>query len=97
MDELRYVYQRIGFQCFVETRFEEAGKYFFNGGLDARVLVSYYPELYGSLFSAEDATDMFVGVADHMPSEPSVDHISQYHLFHSSHTTNAISITLSPL
>jgi hypothetical protein len=76
VNELRYVYQRIGFQCFLETRFDDAGNYLFEGQLDARVLVSYYPELRGSLFSVDDRVDMFIGVAGHMPSESSVDDIS---------------------
>ncbi|KAJ6596948.1 hypothetical protein DFH09DRAFT_106793 [Mycena vulgaris] len=74
-DELRYVYQRIGFQCFTETLFEDAGKNFFNGDLDPRVLVSYYPELRGSLFDANDTMDMYAGVAERMPSEVSADEI----------------------
>ncbi|KZP18157.1 hypothetical protein FIBSPDRAFT_933616 [Athelia psychrophila] len=71
-DELRYVYQRLGFQCLGETLFEEAGNHLFAGDLDPRALVSYYPELCGSLFSATDELDIFSGVVDHMPHEPSV-------------------------
>ncbi|KAJ6630857.1 hypothetical protein B0H10DRAFT_1983437 [Mycena sp. CBHHK59/15] len=74
-DELRYVYQRIGFQCFTETLFEDAGKNLFNGDLDPRVLVSYYPELRGALFSASDTMDVFAGVAERMPADISVDDI----------------------
>ncbi|KAF7323021.1 hypothetical protein HMN09_00081900 [Mycena chlorophos] len=74
-DELRYVYQRIGFQYFTETRFEDAGKHLFNGDLDPRVLISYYPELRGSLFTAADVLDVYAGVAEHMPIEASVDDI----------------------
>jgi hypothetical protein len=87
---LRYVFQRIGFQCFAETRFDEAGRYLFEGDLDSRVLVSYYPELFGSLFSAEEVTDVFIGVAEHMPSESSVDGISKCHSIHFPHSANAI-------
>lgn len=76
-EELRYLYQRIGFQCFTETLFEDAGKHLFNGELDPRLLVSYYPELRGSLFTADDVMDVFAGVAEHMPQENSVDDISQ--------------------
>jgi hypothetical protein len=76
-DELRYVYQRIGFQCFTETLFEDAGKNLFNGDLEPRVLVSYYPELRGSLFNANDTMDVYAGVAERMPSEASVDEISE--------------------
>jgi vacuolar protein sorting-associated protein 3 len=76
---LRYVYQRLGFQCFVETLFEDAGNHFFEGDLDPRVVVSYYPELRGSLFNANDTMDIFAGVVEHMPQESSVDDISRYH------------------
>ena len=71
------MYQRIGFQCFTETLFEDAGKHLFNGELDPRLLVSYYPELRGSLFTADDVMDVFAGVAEHMPQENSVDDISE--------------------
>jgi vacuolar protein sorting-associated protein 3 len=71
------VYQRIGFQCFTETLFEDAGKHLFNGELDPRLLVSYFPELRGGLFTADDAMDVFAGVAEHMPQENSVDDISE--------------------
>ncbi|KAJ8481088.1 hypothetical protein ONZ45_g15430 [Pleurotus djamor] len=74
-DELRYAYQRIGFQCLRETMFEDAGNNFLNGDLDPRLLVSYYPELRGSLFGSEDSLDVFSGVAEHMPEEASVDDI----------------------
>jgi hypothetical protein len=49
----------------------------FNGELDPRLLVSYYPELRGSLFTADDVMDVFAGVAEHMPQENSVDDISE--------------------
>ena len=71
------MYQRIGFQCFTETLFEDAGKHLFNGELDPRLLVSYYPELRGNLFTADDVMDVFAGVAEHMPQENSVDDISE--------------------
>ncbi|KAF7363500.1 hypothetical protein MSAN_01006200 [Mycena sanguinolenta] len=74
-EELRYVYQRIGFQCFTETLFEDAGKNLFNGDLDPTVLVSYYPDLRGSLFNAADTMDVYAGVAECMPREASVDDI----------------------
>lgn len=77
VEELNYVYQRIGFQCFTETRFDDAGKLFTNGNLDPRLLVSYYPGLRGRLFSAEDQVDVFQGVADKMPTEASVEDIGE--------------------
>ncbi|KAI0690804.1 hypothetical protein BC835DRAFT_1362969 [Cytidiella melzeri] len=79
-DELRYVYQRIGFQCLKETLFDDAGKHFFAGNLDPRVLISYYPDLRGSLFSQDDSVDMFAGVAEHMPAEDSIDDIISINL-----------------
>ncbi|KAJ3777136.1 hypothetical protein FB446DRAFT_718785 [Lentinula raphanica] len=74
-EQLQYIYQRIGFQCFKETLFEDAGKYLFEGALDPRVLVSYYPQLCGPSNSTEDTVDMFAGVAEHMPTESSVEEI----------------------
>ncbi|KIL67469.1 hypothetical protein M378DRAFT_191514 [Amanita muscaria Koide BX008] len=75
IEELHYVYQRIGFQCFTETLFEDAGKHLFDGDLDPRLLISYYPHLRGNLFSPDDAVDVFHGVADRMPTESSVEDI----------------------
>lgn len=77
VEELNYVYQRIGFQCFAETRFDDAGKLFANGNLDPRLLVSYYPGLRGRLFSSGDQVDLFQGVADKMPTEDSVEEIGE--------------------
>jgi hypothetical protein len=77
-DELRYVYQRIGFQCLSETLFEDAGQNLFAGDLDPRVLVSYFPELRGSLFSSTSTIDLFAGVVEHMPLDSSVDDISKF-------------------
>lgn len=57
--------------------FEDAGKHLFNGELDPRLLISYYPDLRGSLFTPDDSMDVFAGVAEHMPSESSVDDISK--------------------
>ncbi|KAJ3714896.1 hypothetical protein DFJ43DRAFT_1127309 [Lentinula guzmanii] len=74
-EQLQYIYQRIGFQCFGETLFEDAGKHLFEGGLDPRVLVSYYPHLRGALNTADDTINMFAGVAEHMPPESSVEDI----------------------
>ncbi|RPD60230.1 hypothetical protein L226DRAFT_563303 [Lentinus tigrinus ALCF2SS1-7] len=75
LDELRYVNQRLGFQCFTETLFEDAGNRLYEGDLDPRVLVSYYPELRGDLFTEDDTVDVMAGVAEHMPQEDSVDDI----------------------
>ncbi|KAH6918190.1 hypothetical protein BKA70DRAFT_1456594 [Coprinopsis sp. MPI-PUGE-AT-0042] len=74
-EELRYVYQLLGFQQFRETLFEDAGNNLFNGHIDPRLLVSYFPQLRGGLFSDEDSVDVFSGVAERMPTEASVDDI----------------------
>ncbi len=74
---MRYVNQRLGFQCFTETLFEDAGKRLYEGELDPRVLVSYYPELRGELFAEDDTVDIMAGVAEYMPQEDSVDDISE--------------------
>ena len=75
------MYQRIGFQCFNETLFEEAGKNLFNGDTDPRLLISYYPHLRGQLFAANDRMEVFAGVAEHMPTDVSVDDISESFFF----------------
>ncbi|TFK87549.1 hypothetical protein K466DRAFT_548508 [Polyporus arcularius HHB13444] len=87
LDELRYVNQRLGFQCFTETLFEDAGNRLYEGELDPRVLVSYYPELRGNLFSEEDTVDVMAGVAEHMPQEDSVDDIIRNYSPHLSPNT----------
>ncbi|KIP07261.1 hypothetical protein PHLGIDRAFT_118311, partial [Phlebiopsis gigantea 11061_1 CR5-6] len=74
-DELRYVYQRLGFQCLAETRFDDAGRHFFAGHLDPRVLIRLYPSLCGALFDEDETIDVFSGVAEHMPPEDSIDDI----------------------
>ncbi|TFK19356.1 hypothetical protein FA15DRAFT_674517 [Coprinopsis marcescibilis] len=79
-DELRYVYQRLGFQYLSETLFEDAGNNLFNGQLDPRVLVSYFPDLRGGLFSDKDNVDLFAGIAEKMPREISVDDIIIFNL-----------------
>jgi hypothetical protein len=79
-EELHYVYQRIGFRCLFETRFEDAGRHLFSGNVDPRIIVSYFPDLRGSLFSAEDSVNMFSGVVDHMPKADSIDDISELSL-----------------
>ncbi|KAI0365805.1 hypothetical protein BV20DRAFT_953552 [Pilatotrama ljubarskyi] len=75
LDELRYVNQRLGFQCFRETLFEDAGNHLYEGELDPRVLISYYPELLGELFRDDETVDVMAGVVEHMPQEDSVDEI----------------------
>lgn len=85
IEELQYVYQRIGFQCFSETLFEDAGNSFFEGNLDPRLLISYYPDLRGSLFTADDTLNVYAGVASRMPQDVSVDDLSKSFILSSCH------------
>ncbi|KAL4242308.1 Vam6/VPS39/TRAP1 family protein [Abortiporus biennis] len=63
------------FQCLIETLFDDAGRHLYDGNLDPRALISYYPELCGSLFSSNDELNLFAGVAERMPKEASIDDI----------------------
>ncbi|KAG5716916.1 Transforming growth factor-beta receptor-associated protein 1 [Termitomyces sp. T112] len=92
-DELRYVYQRIGFQCFAETRFAEAANCFFIGELDPRLVISYYLNLRGSMFTSDDSMHVFVGVAEHMPTETSVEDIVRNYSPHISPNTRTAPLT----
>ncbi|KAI0000159.1 hypothetical protein BJV74DRAFT_876958 [Russula compacta] len=67
VEELAYIYQKIGFQCLFETRFKDA--------LDPRVLISYFPTLRGTLLDADPMHDVFSGVAECMPPYDSIDKI----------------------
>ncbi len=46
--------------------------------MDPRLLVSYYPDLRGSLFTSQDSINVFAGIAEHMPLESSVDDIGKF-------------------
>lgn len=72
-EELAYLYQRIGFQCLLETRFEDAGFCLFQGELDPRILISYFSDLRGTLLDAHPTLDVFAGVAECMPPYDSID------------------------
>ena len=103
-DALQYVHLRIGFKCMLETRFEDAGYHLFEGGLDPRLLISYYPDLRGSLLSEEDDVELFDGVADNIVPFDSVDDISMYpftiqssHMFYNSSSLFPIDFILSLL
>jgi len=87
VDEQAYVYQRIGFQCLLETRFEDAGFCLFQGELDPRILISYFPELRGALLDADPTVGVFSGIAECMPPYDSIDDIS---------TSTPSSLALSP-
>ncbi|KAH9057206.1 hypothetical protein EDB87DRAFT_1578953 [Lactarius vividus] len=63
-EELAYVYQRVGFQCLLETRFEDAGFCLFQGELDPRILISYFPDLRGALLDAHPTLEVFAVVAN---------------------------------
>ncbi|KAH8832816.1 hypothetical protein DL96DRAFT_1583497 [Flagelloscypha sp. PMI_526] len=79
-DELCYIFLLIGFQQLRETLFEDAGNNLFNGHLDPRILISYYPNLRGNLFLDTDQADLFAGVQERMPSEASVEDIIIHNL-----------------
>jgi hypothetical protein len=76
VDEQAYVYQRIGFHCLLERRFEDAGFCLFQGELDPRILISYFPELRGALLDADPTVNVFSGIAECMPAYDSIDDIS---------------------
>lgn len=82
VEELHYVYQRIGFQCLSETLFEDAGNHLFSGNIDPRALISYFPDLRGLMFGASDTLDIHTGVAEHMPREASIDDMSECYQCH---------------
>ena len=79
--ELRFVYQRIGFACLQDTLFEDAGKHLFAGDLDPRILISYFPDLRGSLFKPGDAVEVFAGIARYLLTAQSVEEISEWSSF----------------
>ena len=79
--ELRFVYQRIGFTCFQDTLFEDAGAHLFAGDLDPRVLIGYFPDLRGSLFKPGDTVEVFAGITKYLPTAQSVDEISELSSF----------------
>ena len=80
-DELDYAYQVIGFKCFSETLFEDAGRNLFNGKLDPRVLVSYFPDLCAGLFEDTKDVGIFAGVAERMPTAPNIEELSKYNIY----------------
>ncbi|KAH9962835.1 hypothetical protein BC827DRAFT_1129633 [Russula dissimulans] len=75
VDELAYVYQKIGLRCLLETRFEDAGFCLFQGELDPRILISYFPDIRGALLDAEPTLDVFSGIAECLPPYDSIDDI----------------------
>ena len=77
-EEVRYVYQRVGFRCLEETLFEDAGRHLLSGELDPRLLVRFFPDLSGNLLKATPVIDIFAGVAAHLPKEKSVEEIGKY-------------------
>lgn len=76
--ELRFVYQRIGFVCLQNTLFADAGKHLFIGDLDPRILISYFPDLRGSLFKPGDSVEVFAGIATYLPMAASVEEIGEF-------------------
>jgi hypothetical protein len=78
VNEIAYIYQRIGFQCLLEARFEVLGFCFFQGELDPRILISYFPDLRGTLFDANPTFEVFSRIAERMPLYDSIDDISTF-------------------
>ncbi|EJC97726.1 uncharacterized protein FOMMEDRAFT_162532 [Fomitiporia mediterranea MF3/22] len=74
-DELRYVYQRIGFLCLSETLFEDAGRHLLAGETDPRLLVRYFPDLRGNVLNTALDVDVYAGIAEHLPRAASIDEI----------------------
>ena len=60
VDELAYVYQKIGFQCLLET---------------PPHIISYFPDLRAALLDADPTLDDFSGIAECMPPYDSIDDI----------------------
>ena len=79
--ELRFVHQRIGFVCLQDTLFEDAGIHLFAGDLDPRILISYFPDLRGSLFKPGDTVETFAGIVKYLPKAESVEEISEWSSF----------------
>jgi hypothetical protein len=78
VDKLVYIYQRIGFQCLLETRFEVLGFCFFQGKLDPRILISYFSDLRGTLLDANPMLEVFSRIAERMPLYDSIENISTF-------------------
>lgn len=93
-EELHYIYQRLGFHHLSLTLFSTAGTFFFNGHLDPRILISYFPSLRGGLFGPSDHVLVYQGIEAHMPKEANIDEIGVY-LGDTSHKRKLI--THSPL
>ncbi|KAL5523259.1 hypothetical protein ACEPAF_1526 [Sanghuangporus sanghuang] len=74
-EEIRYVYQRVGFQCLSETLFEDAGRHLLAGETDPRLLVRYFPDLRGNVLRTASPVDVYTGIAEHLPQESSIDEI----------------------
>ncbi|KAG1798989.1 uncharacterized protein HD556DRAFT_1231803 [Suillus plorans] len=73
VETLEYMHQAIAFTLFSQTRFVDAAPHFLAGGLDPRILVSYFPELSRPLFTDGEEADMYDGIAKRMPIEANVD------------------------
>lgn len=76
-EEIRYIYQRVGFQCLSETLFEDAGRHLLAGETDPRMLVQYFPDLRGNVLSVAPTVDVYAGIAEHLPKESSIDEIGE--------------------
>lgn len=85
-----YIFQLAALLCFARARFDDAGRYFLEGGMDPRIVVWYFEEVRGAMASRggeggtggrkedeEDEIDIFAGVAGRLPKEGSVDEIGR--------------------
>jgi len=77
-ETLQYIHQAIAFTLFSQTRFVDAAPHFLAGSLDPRILISYFPELSGPLFTFGEEAEVYDGIAERMPSEANIDDLSEY-------------------
>jgi hypothetical protein len=75
--ELLYVYNRAAFRHLIDTHFEEAGKLFFRGQADPRLLIRLFPELRGDLISRDEEAEVFAGLEVQVRGAQNVHDISK--------------------
>ncbi|KIJ36750.1 hypothetical protein M422DRAFT_178931 [Sphaerobolus stellatus SS14] len=74
-EEIRYVYQRLGYTYFSQTNFEDAGINLFRGGVDPRLLIRLFPTLRGRLLPSSSSLPVFHGLISQLQSLGSIDTI----------------------
>jgi vacuolar protein sorting-associated protein 3 len=70
VDEFVYI------QCLLETGSTMLAFCLFQGELDPRILISYFPDLRGTLLDANPTLEVFSGIAKRMPPYDSIGDIS---------------------